>query len=101
MEIKKWDGVADADELLKVLMFFVDEEDEVKALKTSYGDFGKHLQKKYRGSAAGNSAVIIESFKGNPRITLKKKGIAYQLTWNKAAKLIHKHLHERNGNEVT
>lgn len=94
MEIKKWDGVADADDILKVLLFFVDEEDEAKALTTSYGDFGKHLQKKYRGSAAGNSAVIIESFKGNPRITLKKKNVAYQLTWNKAAKLIHKHLHE-------
>lgn len=94
MEVKKWDGITDADELLKVLMFFVDEEDEVKALNTSYGDFGKHLQKKYRGSAAGNSAVSIESFKGNPRITLKKKNVSYQLTWNKAAKLIHKHLHE-------
>ena len=41
MEIKKWDGVTDADELLKALLFFIDEEDEAKALTTSYGDFWK------------------------------------------------------------
>ncbi len=101
MEIKKWDGVADADDILKALLFFIDEEDEAKALTTSYGDFGKYLQKMYKGSGAGNGELSVESFKGNPRITLKKKGVAYQLTWNKAAKLIHKHLHERNKNEVT
>lgn len=94
MEVIKWDGVSDADLILKTLLFFIDEEDEEKALKTSYGDFGKYLQKMYRGSGAGNGELSVESFKGNPRITLKKKGIAYQLTWNKAAKLIHKHLHE-------
>lgn len=93
MAITKWDGVTDADEILKALMFFIDEDDEAKALTTSYGDFGKYLQKTYKGSAAGNSEICIESFKGNPRITLKKKNISYQLTWNKAAKLIHKHLH--------
>ena len=101
MEIKKWNGVADADDILKALLFFIDEEDEAKALTTSYGDFGKYLQKMYKGSGAGNGELSVESFKGNPRITLKKKGVAYQLTWNKAAKLIHKHLHERNKNEVT
>jgi len=94
MEVIKWDGVSDADLILKALLFFIDEEDEEKALKTSYGDFGKYLQKMYRGSGAGNGDISVESFKGNPRIFLKKKGIAYQLTWNKAAKLIHKHLHE-------
>ena len=94
MEIKKWDGVIDADEILKALLLLIDEEDEAKALTTSYGDFGKYLQKMYRGTGAGNGDFSIESFKGNPRITLKKKGIAYQLTWNKAAKLIHKHMHE-------
>jgi hypothetical protein len=94
MPVVKWDGVADAEDILRALMFFIDEEDEEKALKTSYGDFGNYLQKLYKNAGAGNSDMIVESFKGNPRITLKKKGIAYQLTWNKAAKLIHKHLHE-------
>ena len=28
-------------------------------------------------------------------------GQGYQLTWNKAAKLLHKHLHERNNNEAS
>lgn len=101
MEVKKWDGVSDVDDILKVLLFFIDEEDEEKALKTSYGDFGKYLQKLYRGSSAGNGEVSVESFKGNPRVTLKKKKIAYQLTWNKAAKLIHKYLNERNNNETS
>lgn len=73
MEVIKWDGVTDANLILKALLFFIDEEDEEKALKTSYGDFGKYLQKMYRGSGAGNGDVSIESFKGNPRITLKKK----------------------------
>lgn len=99
MEIKKWDGVADTDDILKALLFFIDEEDEAKALTTSYGDFGKYLQKMYKGSGAGNSDISVESFKGNPRITLKKKNVAYQLTWNKAAKLIHQYLHGRNKNE--
>lgn len=94
MEVNKWDGVIDADEILKALLLLIDEEDEAKALTTSYGDFGKYLQKMYRGSGAGNGDISVESFKGNPRITLKKKNVSYQLTWNKAAKLIHKYLHE-------
>ncbi len=99
MAVIKWDGVTDADLILKALLFFIDEEDEEKALKTSYGDFGKYLQKMYRGSGAGNGDISVESFKGNPRITLKKKNVSYQLTWNKAAKLIHQYLHGRNKNE--
>lgn len=101
MAVIKWDGVTDADQILKALMFFIDEEDEEKALKTSYGDFGKYLQKMYRGSGAGNGDISVESFKGNLRITLKKKNVSYQLTWNKAAKLLHKHIHERNKHEAT
>ena len=101
MTVSKWDGITDADDILKALLFFIDEEDEARALTTSYGDFEKYLQKMYKGSGAGNGELSVESFKGNPRITLKKKNVAYQLTWNKAAKLIHKHLHERSGNEVT
>lgn len=95
MEIVKWDGVTDADEILKALLLLIDEEDEAKALTTSYGDFGKYLQKLYKGSGAGNGEVTVESFKGNLRVTLRKKHIAYQLTWNKAAKLIHEHLNSQ------
>lgn len=93
METLKWDGTTDADEILKALLLLIDEEDEAKALTTSYGDFGKYLQKLYKGSGAGNGDFTVESFKGNPRVTLKKKAISYQLTWNKAAKLIHNYLH--------
>lgn len=67
---------------------------------TSYGDFGKYLQKLYKGSGAGNGDFTVESFKGNPRVTLKKKAISYQLTWNKAAKLIHGYLHKEEKRNV-
>lgn len=100
MENNKWDGVTDADEILKALLLLIDEEDEAKALTTSYGDFGKYLQKLYKGSGAGNGDFTVESFKGNPRVTLKKKAISYQLTWNKAAKLIHGYLHTNAANEL-
>lgn len=100
MEIVKWDGVTDADEILKALLLLIDEEDEAKALTTSYGDFGKYLQKLYKGSGAGNGDFTVESFKGNPRVTLKKKAISYQLTWNKAAKLIHGYLHKEEKRNV-
>lgn len=100
MEIVKWDGVTDADEILKALLLLIDEEDETKALTTSYGDFGKYLQKLYKGSGAGNGDFTVESFKGNPRVTLKKKAISYQLTWNKAAKLIHGYLHKEEKRNV-
>ena len=100
MENNKWDGVTDADEILKALLLLIDEEDEAKALTTSYGDFGKYLQKRYKGSGAGNGDFTVESFKGNPRVTLKKKAISYQLTWNKAAKLIHGYLHKEEKRNV-
>lgn len=100
METLKWDGVTDADEILKALLLLIDEEDEAKALTTSYGDFGKYLQKLYKGSGAGNGDFTVESFKGNPRVTLKKKAISYQLTWNKAAKLIHGYLHKEEKRNV-
>ena len=100
MEYNKWDGVTDADEILKALLLLIDEEDEAKALTTSYGDFGKYLQKLYKGSGAGNGDFTVESFKGNPRVTLKKKAISYQLTWNKAAKLIHGYLHKEEKRNV-
>lgn len=96
MQVLKWDGTSDSDEILKALLLLIDEEDEAKALTTSYGDYGKYLQKLYKGSGAGNGEVSVESFKGNPRVTIRKKGIAYQLTWNKAAKLLHGYLKEES-----
>lgn len=96
----KWDGKTDVEEILKALFLLIDEEDEAKALTTSYGDFGKYLQKLYKGSGAGNGDFTVESFKGNPRVTLKKKAISYQLTWNKAAKLIHGYLHKEEKRNV-
>ena len=90
----KWDGVTDADEILKALLLLIDEEDEAKALTTSYGDFGKYLEKLYKNAGSGDGTYSVQCFKGNPEVTLIKKGITYKITWNKAAKLIHTHLKE-------
>ena len=55
METLKWDGKSDSEAILEALLLIIDEEDEAKALTTSYGDFGKYLQKLYKGSGAGNT----------------------------------------------
>ena len=95
METLKWDGKSDSEAILEALLLLIDEEDKAKALTTSYGDFGKYLQKVYKGGAGINENFTVEGFKGSLRVTLEKKGVSYQLTWNKAAKLIHQHLHDR------
>lgn len=95
MEIKKWDGVTDADDILKALLYFIRDEDLKRCIGTSYGDYGKYLCKHYRYRGAGNGGIY--TIQGDTKyvdVTIHKKKIRYSLTWNKAAKLIHKHLHE-------
>lgn len=82
-------------------VYICDECDEgIYPGETVYEIDGKYLQKLYKGSGAGNGDFTVESFKGNPRVTLKKKVISYQLTWNKAAKLIHGYLHKEEKRNV-
>ncbi len=93
MAITKWDGTSDAAHILEVLLLFIDDDDLELAKTTSYGDFGKYLQKHYRSCGAGNSQYSAIG-KGNKcEVTLKQQRITYELTWNKAAKLLHRHLH--------
>lgn len=97
MEIKKWDGITDADDILKALLYFISDEDLKRCINISYGDYGKYLQKQYKDRGAGNGGIY--TIQGDTKyvdVTIHEKKIRYSLTWNKAAKLIHKHLHERN-----
>lgn len=97
MAILKWDGLSDAMEILEALLSFVSKDELELAKTTSYGDFGKYLQKFYNNRASGNDQYIVESFNGGSNklyVNLKNKKITYELTWNKAAKLLHKYLHE-------
>lgn len=96
MAITKWDGTSDAAHILEVLLLFINDNDLELAKATSYGDFGKYLQKHYNNRGSGNDQYVIESFNGGSNklyIRLDKEKVTYELTWNKAAKLIHKHLH--------
>ena len=93
MEVKKWDGITDADKILKALLFFINDDDKKIALTMSYGDFGIYLQKKYKNQGKGNGGDhLVFGWAQKVQITLCKQNIRYDLTWNKAAKLIHKHL---------
>lgn len=97
MEIVKWDGKTDSDIILEALLLLIDEEDEEKGLTTSYGDFGKYLQKLYKAAGAGNGKYSVRTNK-KVLVVVNKKQVQYELTWNKAAKLIHEYLH-RNRKE--
>lgn len=94
MENVKWDGKTDSDIILEALLLLIDEEDEEKGLTTSYGDFGKYLQKLYKAAGAGNGKYSIRTNK-KVSVILHKKQVQYELTWNKAAKLIHEYLHRK------
>ncbi len=97
MQTVKWDGVTDDDKILKALLFFINEDDKNAALTTSYGDFGKYLQKKYKNQGKGvGGTYSVFGWAKKVQITLCKQNIRYDLTWNKAAKLIHKYFKERN-----
>ena len=59
MENNKWDGVTDADEILKALLFFVYDRDLELCSTTSYGDYGKYLCKHYKCLGAGNGGTYV------------------------------------------
>ena len=100
METLKWDGVTDADDILKALLFFVYDRDLELCNTTSYGDYGKYLCKHYKCLGAGNGGTyVIQGGAKYVDVTLIKKNIRYSLTWNKAAKLIHQHFNNRRKKE--
>lgn len=82
-----WDGVSPIDPMHEKVLrdiligeggMLSDEEKEF-AKRTSYGDLGKVLRKKYYNGTA---------------ITIPVNGVSYEMTWNKVAKAIHRWVRE-------
>lgn len=100
METLKWDGVSHKQELTAALMWYIDDDDKELAKHTSYGDLGKALQNKHgrRFHGAGNDDIADVTGETS-KITIApcKLRVRYELTWNKAAKLIHEYI---NGGEA-
>ena len=81
----------DMNEVMCGLLAYISEGDKAAGAKMSYGDFGKHLAQEYgryyRGCTNLNGCTI----NGKPSKVqiVTFEGTEYELTWNKAAKLIH------------
>lgn len=96
---EKWDGVTRAADIARVLIKFISDADRRMARVMAYGDFGRSIQKRHGGCHRGASV-------GDDMVDADMKGItvtfdfaddgdeAYELTWNKAAKLICEHIDE-------
>ena len=80
----------DMNEVMCALLAYISEGDKAAGAKMSYGDFGKFLAQKYgKQWDGGNPNGCFIS--GTPtKIKIEtSEGTKYELTWNKAAKLIH------------
>lgn len=91
----KWDGETHSNEILEALLYYIDEDDIQIAMKKSYGDFGEDLRKNHLNDGSGCDLYHIDGRYNKILVTLYKFDITYEITWNKAAKLIHKHFHEK------
>ena len=88
-------------ELLKALLYYIDEDDIASALARSYGDFGQDLRKAHRYESAGNEKYHITGKNTKVIIELHEYGgTEYELSWNKAAKMLHEYLHAKAAAEA-
>jgi hypothetical protein len=87
----KWDGTSPIDPMHEKVLrdvligeggMLTNQEKEL-AKRTSYGDLGKTLRKKYCNGTS---------------ITIPINGVTYEMTWNKAAKAIHRWVKESTEN---
>lgn len=98
MDPVKWDGSTNLREILKALLYYIDEDDKTSALAKSYGDLANDLRKAHRHMSTGNSEFRVEGHNMHVTITLHQYGgVEYELTWNKAAKLLHTYYHKKEG----
>lgn len=92
MSAIKWDGVTRAADIARVLAKFISDEDKRRARTMAYGDFGKSLKKRhgecFHGGNVGDDLVDTDSKGVTVTFDFSDGGDAYELTWNKAAKLI-------------
>lgn len=97
METVKWnenDHKAHEKEIAGVLLMYIDDDEKEQARHISYGDLGKLMQKRHGSSY--NGATCGENYaSGSPggvKVELRELHREYELTWNKAAKLINRYI---------
>lgn len=81
-----WDGTSDKTAITDALLTGLSVADVFKAEKYAYGDFGKYLEKTYKNSGSSNSHYSVDWL--NKVIVGIPNGKSYELTYNKAAKLL-------------
>jgi DNA repair exonuclease SbcCD ATPase subunit len=95
---EKWNGVTRAADIARVLIKFISEEDRRIARTRAYGDVGQYLKKRhgecFHGGSVGDDMVQTDSKGVTVEFDFVDGGDAYELTWNKAAKLICGHIYD-------
>lgn len=100
---EKWNGVTRAEDIARVLIKFISDEDRRMAKVMAYGDVGRLLKKRhgecFHGGSVGDDMVESNSNGVTVKFDFCDGGDAYELTWNKAAKLICEHIDEYDGDD--
>lgn len=92
----KWDGFTNLKDILKALLYYIDEDDKASAMAKSYGDFAIDLRRAHKKESIGNSEFRVEGHNMKVSVTLHEYGgVEYELTWNKAAKLLHTYFRKK------
>ena len=95
----KWDGTSpiDHEPIIKTaLLRYITDEEKEKAATISYGDLGEIMKKNHGRSYHGGSygECIIQSDTKGVTVNIPDLNIKYEMTWNKAAKAIHRWVRE-------
>lgn len=104
MEIIKWDEKAHSQYkplVTDALMQYISNDEKGKAAKISYGDFGKMLAKNHGSHGISTDSVRVEGRAQGVRIYLYDLSTEIEMTWNKAAKLIHERVSMCNASAET
>jgi len=77
----------DMPEVIEALTAYITEDEKKLAPNTTYGGFGKILERNHKHHSSNSGGYMVE---GTPaRVLITVGNAKYELTWNKAAKLIH------------
>ena len=104
-ETIKWDGTSplDHEPIVKIaLLSYITDEEKQTAMTTSYGDLGDILKKNHGSSFHGGTygECIVNGDAKGVVIDTDDLHVTYEMTWNKAAKAIHRWVHEEAENSV-
>lgn len=108
-DVIKWDGTSTIqhEPIIKhTLLHIMNDREKKLALTTSYGDLGKEMQKNHGCDADdpmchyGLWLSEVYELKDKIVIEIRDLHVTYEMTWNKAAKAIHRWVHEEAENSV-